>query len=138
MAHTYNANLVHCIFSTKDRRATIPEGLQEKLWAYLLGIANNLNIKMLAAGGTTNHVHLLIALPPTMTIAQAAQKLKGNSSRWLGEQGVSFQWQEGYAAISVSPSLLENVKAYIRNQAEHHRKRNFEEEFRLLLEKAGG
>jgi len=138
MAHTYNANLVHCIFSTKDRRATIPEGLQEKLWAYLLGIANNLNIKMLAAGGTTNHVHLLIALPPTMTIAQAAQKLKANSSRWLGEQGVSFQWQEGYAAISVSPSLLENVKAYIRNQAEHHRKRNFEEEFRLLLEKAGG
>jgi REP element-mobilizing transposase RayT len=137
MAHTYNANLVHCIFSTKDRRATIPEGLQEKLWAYLLGIANNLNIKMLAAGGTTNHVHLLIALPPTMTIAQAAQKLKANSSRWLGEQGVSFQWQEGYAAISVSPSLLENVKAYIRNQAEHHRKRNFEEEFRLLLEKTG-
>ena len=82
-------------------------------------------------------MHLLIALPPTMTIAQAAQKLKGNSSRWLGEQGVSFQWQEGYAAISVSPSLLENVKAYIRNQAEHHRKRNFEEEFRLLLEKTG-
>jgi len=137
MAHTYIANFTHYFFSTKDRKNTIPPELKEKLWAYLLGIANNLRIKTLAVGGTANHIHLLVALPPTMPIAEAAQKLKANSSRWLGEQGLVFQWQEGYGAFSVSPSLLEVVKRYIHNQEEHHRKRSFEEEFRALLDKAG-
>jgi len=137
MAHTYNANFVHCIFSTKDRKNSIPCHLKENLWAYLLGVANNLKIKTLAVGGTTNHVHLLIGLPPTMTVAVAVQKLKANSSRWMGEQGVRFQWQEGYGAFSVSPSLLTIVQAYIRNQEEHHRRRSFDEEFRALLDKSG-
>jgi putative transposase len=137
MAHTYNANFVHYIFSTKGRANSIPPGLQEKLWAYLLGIADNLNLKTLAIGGTTNHIHLLLGVPPTMTVAEAVQKLKANSSRWLGEQGVRFQRQDGYGASSVSPSLTATVQAYIRNQEEHHRKRSFEEEFRALLDKCG-
>jgi len=137
MAHTYNANFVHCVFSTKDRRNTIPAELQQQLWAYLLGIANNLKIKLLAVGGAANHVHVLLSLPSTMTVAEAVQKLKANSSRWLGERGVAFQWQDGYGALSVSPSLLEAVKTYIRNQEEHHRKRSFEDEFRALLDKSG-
>jgi hypothetical protein len=65
------------------------------------------------------------------------QKLKANSSRWLGENGVQFEWQKGYGAFSVSPSLLKTVQEYIRNQAEHHRTRSFEEEFRALLERSG-
>lgn len=93
----------------------IPQELQEPLWAYLRGIANNLKIKTLAVGGTANHIHLLLGLPPTMRLAEAIQKLKANSSRWLGEQGIKFQWQEGYGAFSVSPSLLGAVQAYIRN-----------------------
>jgi putative transposase len=109
MAHTYNAHFVHFVFSTKDRRNSIPSELQEQLWAYTLGTANNLKIKPLAVGGTSNHVHLLLGLPPTMTVAEAVQKLKANSSRWLGENGVDFQWQEGYGAFSVSPSLLDAV-----------------------------
>jgi putative transposase len=135
--HTYIANFVHLVFSTKNRKDTIPPELNEKLPAYLLGIANNLRIKTLAIGGTANHIHILIALPPTMPVAEAAQKLKANSSRWLGAQGVKFQWQEGYGAFSVSPSLADAVGRYIRNQEAHHRKRSFEEEFRLLLEKSG-
>jgi putative transposase len=135
--HTYNANFVHYIFSTKERRNTIPAELQEPLWAYLVGIANHLKIKSLAIGGTENHVHLLLGLPQTMTVAEAVQKLKANSSRWLREQGVDFQWQEGYGAFSVSPSLIEAVQHYIRNQKEHHHKRSFEEEFRAILDKNG-
>jgi putative transposase len=135
--HTYNANFVHYIFSTKERRNTIPAELQEPLWAYLVGIASHLKIKSLAIGGTENHVHLLLGLPQTMTVAEAVQKLKANSSRWLREQGVDFQWQEGYGAFSVSPSLIEAVQHYIRNQKEHHHKRSFEEEFRAILDKSG-
>jgi REP element-mobilizing transposase RayT len=137
MANTYVANFVHLIFSTKNRRETIPPELQEQLWAYMVGIGNNLKIKSLAVGGTTNHVHLLLGLPPTVTVAEAVQKLKANSSRWLGEHEIAFQWQEGYGAFSVSSSLLDTVQKYIRNQAEHHHKRSFEEEFRALLDKSG-
>ncbi len=137
MSQTYAANFIHCIFSTKERRNTIPSELQEKLWAYLLGIAKNLGIELLAAGGTANHIHLLISLPPKLSLAEAVQKLKANSSRWFGEHGLTFEWQRGYGAFSVSPSLLNMVQAYIRHQAEHHKKRNFEEEFLTLLRKSG-
>jgi REP element-mobilizing transposase RayT len=137
MSHTQAANFVHCVFSTKERRDLIPAELQERLYAYLTGIADNLGFKILAAGGTSNHVHLLIGLPPALTLAETMQKLKANSSRWLGENGVQFEWQKGYGAFSVSPSLLKTVQAYICSQAEHHRRRSFEEEFRALLEKSG-
>jgi putative transposase len=135
--HTYNANFIHCVFSTKNRRNTIPAELQDSLWAYMLGIANRLKVKTIAIGGTENHVHLLLGLPSTMTVAEAVQKLKANSSRWMGEHGIPFQWQEGYGAFSVSPSLLEVVQQYIRNQKEHHCKRGFEQELRAILEKSG-
>jgi REP element-mobilizing transposase RayT len=137
MSHTYAANFVHCVFSTNGRRDLIPAELQEPLYAYLIGIAKNLGCKILAAGGTSNHIHLLIGLPASLTLAEVVQKLKANSSRWFGENGVRFEWQKGYGAFSVSPSLLATVQAYIRNQEEHHRKRSFEEEFRALLEKSG-
>jgi putative transposase len=78
-----------------------------------------------------------VGLPAKITVAEAVQKLKANSSRWLGEQGIAFQWQEGYGAFSVSPSLLNAVQTYIRNQKEHHSRRSFEEELRLFLDKSG-
>jgi putative transposase len=137
MSHSYVANFVHCVFSTKDRREIIPADLQEKLWAYLIGIERNLKIEMLAVGGTGNHVHLLMGLPSTLALAEAVQKLKANSSRWMGEKGLDFAWQKGYGAFSVSPSLLDTVKEYVRNQAQHHEKRDFEEEFLALLRKSG-
>jgi putative transposase len=137
MSHTHAANFVHCVFSTKERRNLIPTELQERLYAYLIGIAGNLGFRILAAGGTSNHVHLLVGLPASLTLAEIVQKLKANSSRWLGENGVRFEWQKGYGAFSVSPSLLTTVQAYIRNQDQHHRRRSFEEEFRALLEKSG-
>jgi REP element-mobilizing transposase RayT len=72
--------------------------LQEQLYAYLIGRADNLDFKILADGCTSNHIHLLIGLPPALTLAEVVQKLKANSSRWrwLGENGVQFEWQKGY------------------------------------------
>jgi REP element-mobilizing transposase RayT len=137
MPHTHTSNFVHCVFSTKGRNQSIPIELQENLWAYLIGIARNLKTDMLAVGGTRNHIHLLIGLPATLTLSEAVQKLKANSSRWMGEHVRAFEWQKGYGAFSVSPSLVETVKAYVRNQPEHHKRRSFEEEFLALLRKSG-
>src|SRR3954463_11506053 len=137
MSHAYSGNFVHCVFSTKGRRNTIPADLQSNLRGYMTGIAKNLKTNLIATGGTANHVHILMALPPTNRLAEVVQKIKANSSRWMGEQGQSFEWQKGYGAFSVSPSMLEVVKAYVLNQEEHHRKRSFEEEFLALLKKSG-
>jgi len=82
-------------------------------------------------------VHILLSLPPSARLAEVVQKLKANSSRWLGEQGIAFEWQKGYGAFSVSPSMLSTVTAYVENQEEHHRVRSFEEEFLTLLRKSG-
>jgi putative transposase len=134
MAHTYARNLIHCVFSTKNRKPSIPEERLPGLFAYLAGIANGEGFALLAAGGTPNHVHLLIALPTKARLATAMQKLKGGSSHWMGP---AFSWQEGYGAFSVSPSQVPVVKTYIQNQAPHHRKQSFEEEFTALLRSCG-
>lgn len=137
MAHSYANNFVHCVFSTKDRVANISEGIRSRVWAYVMGTAEHLGIRLICIGGTADHLHMLIALPASCTLSSAVQRLKANSSRWMNEQGVMFAWQEGYAAFSVSPSQVERVKEYIRNQAEHHKRRNFEEEFLAFLKKSG-
>jgi len=90
-----------------------------------------------AIGGTDNHVHLLLVLPPKLSLSHAMRAIKANSSKWMNENGHLFAWQEGYAAFSVSASLVEAVGEYIRNQPEHHKKRTFEQEFLALLKKHG-
>jgi len=137
MPHTYCTNFVHCIFSTKERIDSIPDNAREHLYAYMLGIAKNLRIEILALGGTSNHLHILLALPAKQSLSDAVRDLKANSSRWMSETCKPFSWQEGFGAFSVSPSQIPTVKRYIRHQIEHHRKRNFEEEFLLLLKKSG-
>lgn len=137
MAHSYSQIHIHLVFSTKDRRNSIPKEWQARLWAYLAGICRNHEILALAIGGTENHVHLLILLPPKLSLAKGVAALKANSSKWMGEQGHSFSWQEGYGAFSVSSSNLDRVVQYIQDQEAHHRKANFEDEFRALLQKHG-
>ena len=103
----------------------------------MIGIGANNHLPLLSVGGTANHVHVLVALPSEMPVAKAAQLLKGNSSRWIGEHGVQFAWQEGYGAFSVSASNVNAVKDYIEHQPEHHAKRSFEDEFVAILKKSG-
>ncbi len=140
MSHTYSSNRVHVIFSTKDRRKSLSTETQAKLWTYLGGIAKNQGFELIVDGGVEDHVHMLLVLPPKLPLARAVQLLKGSSSKWLNDSGIEgrkFAWQEGYGAFSVSASQTDAVVEYIRNQAEHHRKRTFEEEFLSMLKRYG-
>jgi putative transposase len=138
MSHTYVSALFHCVFSTKGRRGLIPPARQPDVWSYLGGIARNNGFKLLAAGGTDNHVHILVSLPATLPLAKAIQLLKGGSSKWMNDSGAGgFAWQEGYGAFSVGVSQLAATIAYINSQTEHHHKRGFEEEFAAFLNKHG-
>ena len=135
MAHTYSLNLVHCIFSTKGRLELIQNPPQT--WATLRSVALNAQIELLAVGGTCNHVHLLIVMPTTRTIADVMREIKANSSARLRKSTPAFAWQDGYGAISVSPSAANAVRRYIERQVEHHHDRSFEQEYVTILDRAG-
>lgn len=139
MSHTHVSNRLHCVFSTKDRKSFFNERLQPRLWSYIAGIARNLGVEVMAIGGSSEHVHMLIALPAKLALAEVMQKVKANSSRWLTRvAGVSgFAWQDGYAAFSVSISQAAATSTYIQNQPAHHRKRDYAEEFRRMLQLHG-
>jgi REP element-mobilizing transposase RayT len=83
MAHTYCSLLFHCVFSTKERRKIIPAELQERLWAFIGGIAREHDMKALAVGGMEDHVHILLSLPSSKAIANAMREIKSGSSHWL-------------------------------------------------------
>jgi putative transposase len=138
MPNSYVSNHVHVVFSTKGRARAIREELQPKLWAYMAGIARNHGMHALAIGGMDDHVHALVHIPGSMSIAKAVQVLKANSSRWINAGRKSrFEWQEGYAAFSVSRSQIPRLMKYIANQKEHHKKRDFAAELAVLLKKHG-
>ncbi len=138
--HSYVSNLVHYIFSTKDRFPFIDQELESRLWPYMGGIARENGMKAIAIGGMNDHVHTLLSLPTTLSVAKAIQLIKGGSSKWIHDQLPQyrkFAWQEGYGAFSVSASQTKNVISYIDSQKEHHRKKTFEEEFLEFLDKHG-
>lgn len=90
--------------------------------------------------GSFDHAHALVSLGPDQTIAKIAQLLKGESSHWLNQQNLiqrKFEWQDDYFAVSVSDSEVGQVRIYIKNQEEHHRKKLFSEEFREFMQNEG-
>lgn len=137
MAHTHSRILLHVVFSTRGRRQLWTAQLRASLWPYMAAIARDSGAKCLAINGISDHVHLLLSLPPKLAIADVVRIIKANSSKWINESGpaIPFAWQEGYSVFSVSYSQEERVRRYIATQEEHHRQRTFEEELLSLLAK---
>lgn len=140
MGHTYTTVRVHAVFSTQGRRPLIAQDHQSRLWDYIGGLGKNHNIPIHAVGGIDNHAHVLLSVPPTMTLSKAIQTLKAYSSKWMNNEIMKngrFTWQEGYAAFSVSQSNIAAVEDYIRHQPEHHKNHAFEDELKSLLIRHG-
>jgi putative transposase len=130
--------LVHLVFSTKGRAPVLTTEIRRELHPYLAAVARNNGCPSLQVGGVDDHVHLLLALSRTLTIAQLVEHLKTGSSKWLKTKGLDgFAWQGGYGAFSVSANDSAAVVAYIAGQEEHHRRYSFQEEFRSLMAEAG-
>ena len=131
---------VHLIFHTKKTGIKMHEDDLPRIFAYIGGVINGVNGLPIAVGGRPDHIHILASLPKTMSLADFIRAIKADSSKWikkLRDDYASFEWQEGYGAFSVSPSLIDKTVNYIRGQEEHHRKRSFQEEYRLFLEAYG-
>ena len=139
MPQSLSAVFVHLIFSTKNRAQLLtPRNLAIDTHSYLAGISSRLGCHPVLINGVEDHVHLLVRLSRTVTQADLVKELKRASTLWLREQSpdtAAFSWQAGYGIFSVSVSNLDQVRAYISSQEEHHRKVTFQEELRLFLQR---
>lgn len=129
--------LVHIVFSTKDRARLITPEIESQLFGYISGIIKNNGGRMIIAGGTAEHIHLLISIG-RIDIGELIGDIKRNSSTWIKKQDRRFSrfyWQRGYGAFSIGQSQVSAVSKYIREQKEHHQKQTFQDEFRALCRK---
>lgn len=130
---------IHVVFSTKNR---IPyfntSELKIKVWKHIKENAAEKGIFLDMVNGYSDHCHCLISLSSNQNIEKVVQLLKGESSHWINKNQLTqekFAWQDEYFAVSVSESMVESVRNYIKNQESHHRKKTFMEEYQEFIEK---
>ncbi len=140
MPQSLALNIVHLVFSTKERYPFINKEIRSDLCAYIVGILRKNECNSIISGAVDDHVHILFILTKNRALKDVVKEVKGGSSRWLSEKEKSlkeFKWQAGYSAFSVSLSNVESVKNYIRNQEKHHQQLNFKDELKKLLSRHG-
>ena len=136
MPSTYTQNHYHAVFSTKHRTPHITPELEARLYPFIGGILRDLRCTLLAINGMPDHVHLLIRYSADLSHSVMLQRIKGRSSRWIGEelpQHGPFAWQEGFGGFTVSKSALPDVETYIARQKERHKQQDYKQEFLELL-----
>ena len=140
MPQSLAKNLIHLIFSTKNRERLLTDASRPDLHAYMATVLKNMDCPALIINSVEDHVHVLFLLHRTVALSSAVGDLKSTSSKWLKTQSdalTAFSWQKGFGAFSVSESNVEAVIQYIANHEEHHRKVSFKDELRSFLEKHG-
>jgi len=140
MPQSLSKVIIHIIFSTKNRNAWLDREVRPRLHAYVATICRDLDADAFRVGGVADHLHIVTSLPRTLSQAEMVETVKKTSSKWIKRLDTKyreFYWQRGYGAFSVSPSHLKAVLEYVANQAEHHRTRSFQEEYRGFLRKYG-
>jgi REP element-mobilizing transposase RayT len=138
MSQSLAKNLIHLIYSTKNRTPCLDQEVRPRLFGYQAGILKEWDSPALLIGGTADHIHALFCLSKNHALAKVIEEVKKGSSKWLKTQGNhfrAFHWQAGYGAFSVSQSNVEQVKRYIQDQEEHHRSQSFQEEFLEFLKR---
>ena len=139
MPSTHTSLHYHVVFSTKNREPwfTDPAFLTDSLLPYLGGIIRQMGGESHINGGVADHVHLLFGLKPTHCLSDVMRELKAVSSGWITEKlgRSAFAWQEGYGAFTVGATELKRVHEYVRNQAEHHHNKSFQDEYIEMLKR---
>lgn len=132
---------IHLVWSTKNRVTYLDsKELRLKVWNHIRENGHSKGIFVDFINGYSDHCHCLISLGCDQTIQKTVQLLKGESSYWINKNKLTrhkFEWQDEYYAVSVSESVVDKVRNYIKNQEEHHRKRTFQEEHDEFIVKFG-
>lgn len=138
MANTYTKCLFHLIFAVKNRESLIKKEWKNELEKYITGIVQNYKHKLLAINAMPDHLHILIGYNINQLIPELVEKIKTGSNAWIKKENKSklrFEWQKGYGAFTHSSSQMDVVIKYINNQASHHKKKLFKEEYLEILKK---
>ena len=140
MANTYCQIYVHFVFAVQNRMGLIKKEWKDDLYKYITGIISNKGHKLLAIGGVSDHIHILVSMSPTQSISDLMADVKRSSSLWINERKLvpgKFSWQSGYGAFSYNKQQISNVANYIENQEEHHKTKKFRDEYENLLKEFG-
>ncbi len=138
VGQSFVSNYIHIVFSTKHRVASIIPPYEALLHDYLGRVCQSLECQPIKIGGYDDHVHILCHLSTKVALMNLVEKLKSHSSKWMKTQDSSlhaFYWQNGYGAFSVRSSDIQASIDYITHQHAHHKTINFQEEYRLILNK---
>lgn len=106
----------HLIWATKNRLALIEPEIEAPLYPYLKKKSDEIDCRMLAGNGWTDHVHLVMAVPPRWSISEVVKRLKGSSAHDFSE----LNWQRGYGALTVGERSLDIALNYVNQQKDHH------------------
>jgi len=132
---------IHFVWSTKNRIPFLDsKELRLKVWDHIRENCRTKGIFLDFVSGYSEHCHCLISLGMDQTIQKVMQLIKGESSFWINKNqmtSVKFEWQDEYFAVSVSESMIERVRKYIRNQEEHHKTKSFHDEYEEFITKYG-
>ncbi|MCD4739107.1 MAG: IS200/IS605 family transposase [Anaerolineae bacterium] len=123
MRAPYTQLYLHLVWATWDRLPLITVDIEPRLYAAIAEKCRELKCVPLAIGGTSNHVHLLVRLHATTTIATLVKEVKGSSSHLVTHElavGEFFKWQGSYRAFTLRRENILQVQAYIKGQKEHH------------------
>ena len=136
----YVKNWLHCVWGTKNRHPYLIGDIKTEVIKHILDNAKAKNIYIDSIGGFTEHIHCLISLNPEMSLSNVIQLIKGESSYWINKKKITrfrFSWATEYFGLSVSESQLNNVRNYIRNQEEHHKRESWDDEYNKLITEYG-
>jgi putative transposase len=132
MPHSFNKIWIHAIWATKERVPLIDQTIERNVYAYIAEELRELGCPVRIINGMPDHIHCLFLLNPQKSIAEVIKQIKGTSSHYINQKeelSVKFAWQTGYAAYSVSESIVEKVYHYIHNQKQHHANKTFQQEY---------
>lgn len=136
MSKEFISCLVHVVVGTFQQKNFLTADVRNQLSVYLSAVAKSKGMKLVALGGTENHVHILLALPSKLSVESAIIPLKQSSTTWLRQNFQSlrsFSWASGFAVFSISRSQLDSTLLYIQNQEQYHWKKSFQEEYKDFL-----
>lgn len=137
MAQSLCKIYLHIIFHVKTVSPQIANVHLERVHSYIGQLVNNTGCKVIRIGGIGDHVHIVCILARNENVAHLVEEVKRNSSRWIKTLAPTYEhfaWQNGYAVFSISQSQINKVIDYVANQAEHHKKQSFREEYLAFLQ----
>ena len=140
MSHSFNKIWIHAIWATKERLPLLHQNSEQKVYSFIAEQLREFGCPVRIINGMPDHIHCLFLLNPQKSVADVIKQIKGSSSHYINKNDIipdKFSWQTGYAAYSVSESVVEKVFQYIKTQKEHHQKKTYQQEYEEFLKLYG-